>query len=104
MDARPGRFMILLIDFDRQEDRLDKVKAVVPVHLKDRVFVLGVWSEPEKLKAGLGRPDYESIGGALAEDCREGTDKNWSHDLLRHNASELARLRQHVRPILFPPA
>ncbi len=103
MDARPGRFMILLIDFDRQEDRLDKALAVIPSHLEDRVFVLGVWSEPEELKADLGRPGYESIGEAMAKDCREGTDAIWSHDLLRHNAREVGRLRQHVRPILFPP-
>jgi hypothetical protein len=104
MDANPGRYMVLLIDFDHQEDRLGEARAVIPTHLKDRVFVLGVWSEPEKLKADLGRPAYESIGEAMAKDCREGTDTIWSHDLLRHNAEELGRLRQHVRPILFPPA
>jgi hypothetical protein len=62
--------------------------------LKDRVFVLGVWSEPEALKANLG--SYETIGMAMAEDCREETDTIWGHDLLRHNASELDRLREHV--------
>ncbi len=36
-----------------------------------------------------------------AQDCREDTDTIWGHDLLRHNASELARLRHQVRPILF---
>ena len=41
MDRYPQRFMVLLIDFDRQKDRLDKAKAAVPGHLTERVFVLG---------------------------------------------------------------
>jgi predicted ATPase len=28
-------------------------------------------------------------------------DMTWGHELLRHNAGELARLREHVPPILF---
>lgn len=99
MDACPGRFMVLLIDFDGQEDRLDRARAVIPDHLKDRVFVLGAWTEPEALRAALG--DYETIGKALAKDCREGTDTTWEHNLLRHNASEIGRLRERVRRILF---
>ena len=92
--------MVLLIDFDGKEDRLEEAKAGIPGHLTDRVFVLGAWTEPEALKADLG--SYETIGLALAKDCREGTDTTWGHDLLRHNATELDRLRKHVRPILFP--
>ncbi len=57
-------------------------------------------TEPQGLKrAGLG--SYETIGLAMAKDCREDTDTIWRHDLLRHNANELLRLREHVRPILF---
>ncbi len=64
------------------------------------MFVLGVWSEPEDLRADLG--SYETIGLALARDCREETDQTWEHCLLQHNAAELMRLRESVRPILFP--
>jgi hypothetical protein len=67
--------------------------------LRDRVFILGARSEPEALKPDLG--SYETIGRALAKDCHEGTDATWGHDLLLHNAIEIDRLRQHVRPILF---
>jgi hypothetical protein len=56
-------------------------------------------TEPEELKATLG--SYETIGMALAQDCREGTD-TWGHALLKHNTAEIERLREHVRPILFP--
>jgi hypothetical protein len=43
----------------------------------------------------------EEMGSALARDCRDETNATWSHELLQHNANELARLREHVRPILF---
>ncbi|MGH9755263.1 MAG: hypothetical protein ACREA2_21000 [Blastocatellia bacterium] len=100
MKRYPKRYMVLLIDFDEREDRLDGAKQAIPDDLKDRVFVLGARKDPEGLRsAGLGSP--ETIGKALAKDCREETDKTWGHDLLRHNASELDRLREHVRPILF---
>jgi hypothetical protein len=101
MNSFPDRFMVLLIDFDGQQDRLDRAKAVIPDNLKDRVFVLGVWTEPEALKANFGRP-YEEIGRAIAEDCRQDTAATWDHELLRHSAGEIERMRQQVRPILFP--
>jgi hypothetical protein len=99
MDKYGSRFMVLLVDFDDREHRLDMVKAAIPERLKERVFVLGAWSEPEKLRQAIG--SYESIGLALAEDCHKDAEETWMHDLLRHNAGELERLREHVRPILF---
>ena len=100
MDANPNRFMVLLIDFDLDEERLSRAKERIPTHLIDRVFILGAWSEPEALRGDLG--SYETIGRKLATECREDTDATWAHDLLSHNVSELHRLREHVRPILFP--
>ena len=103
MDLYPHRFMVLLIDFDGESSRLEHVKAAVPGQLGGRVFVLGTWTEPEDLRrAKLG--SYENIGKKMARDCREecrDVDTIWDHDLLRHNASEIDRLREHVRPILF---
>lgn len=97
-----SRFMILLIDFDGDEGRLAKARARIPVGLTERVFILGALTEPEDLKtAGLG--SYETIGMAMARDCRDGTDRTWGHDLLRHNSNELNRVRQRLCPILFPP-
>jgi hypothetical protein len=100
MDRYPKRFMVLLIDFDSEDDRLNNAKTAIPEHLADRVFVLGIWSEPEALKSDLGT--YEKIGSGMAKDCREETDAIWGHDLLRHNSGELERLRKRVRSILFP--
>jgi hypothetical protein len=102
MERYPDRFMVLLIDLDGREERLATAKAAVPEHLADRVFILGAWTEPEALRqAHLG--SYETIGLAMAKDCREETDTIWGHALLRHNAGELDRLRRYVRPILFQP-
>ncbi len=100
MDRCGYRFMVLLIDFDRTEDRLEKTKARIPVHLTERVFILGALSEPQGLKADLG--SFETIGLKMAKDCHEESNTTWGHELLRHNASELDRLRRCVRPSLFP--
>lgn len=100
MERYPERFMVLLIDFDGEGDRLSNAKAAIPANLIERVFILGVWSEPEALKNDLGA-SYKDIGSAMANACREETDTTWGHDLLQHNSSELDRLREHVRPILF---
>jgi hypothetical protein len=101
MDRNSLTSMVLLIDFDGHPERLTKAQAEIPEQLAERVFILGVLTRPEALKqAGLG--SYEEIGLALAKDCREGTDTVWGHDLLRHNAIELDRLRSSVLPILFP--
>lgn len=99
MDRWHHRFMVLLIDFDGHEDRLQNARARIPARLAGRVFILGVLTEPEALKPVLG--SYEEIGSDMATDCRAGTNTTWGRDLLRHNASELDRLREQVRPILF---
>ena len=98
MNRYKGRHMILLIDFDGKEDRLARAKNSVPASLISRVFVLGVWSEPERL---TDLPSYEQIGAALANECRAGTGETWGHKLLRHNAGEIDRMRERVWPILF---
>jgi len=100
MRSNTNRFMVLLIDCDGLEDRLEQVRARIPSELADRVFVLGTLSEPEELKKALGK-SYESIGSELAKDCQDGSDDMWCHTLLIHNANEVLRLREHVHPILF---
>ncbi len=100
MERYSDRSMVLLLDFDGRRERLDEAKAMIPPGLVDRVFVLGALSEPEDLpRAGLG--SYETIGSNMARDCYEETASIWGHDLLRHNAYELLRLRERVRSILF---
>jgi hypothetical protein len=100
MDLYASRFMILLIDFDSDDERMENATNRIPARLRHRVFILGARPEPEDLtRAGLGSP--EAIGSAMAQDCRDQTETIWGHELLRHNAGELARLRGQVRQILF---
>ena len=100
MGLYADRFMILLIDFDGDAQRMKRAKSRIPEHLTDKVFGIGTMSEPEYLR-NTGFGDYEAIGSTMAQDCRDGTDRIWSHHLLRHNTSEFERLRQQVNPILF---
>jgi hypothetical protein len=100
MERCHHRFMILLIDFDSDPDRLQIAKARIPLGLTDRVFILGVWSEPERLRTNLNS-SYKDIGLSMADDCRQGTNEIWGKPLLQHNAGELERLRQHVVPMIL---
>ena len=94
-----NRHVVLLIDLDGHADRIGVVKARVPPDLADRVYVLGALTEPEEFRRSLG--PFEEIGMSLANDCQEGTDRTWGHELLRHNAAEVDRMRERVRGILF---
>jgi hypothetical protein len=83
------------------------VKNQIPSDLKDRVFVLGVLSEPEDLKGiknkfeTIGTGKLENIGETLAQDCADSTNEFWGHDLLKHNKAELDRMSLSVKPFLF---
>ena len=96
------RYVVLMIDFDNKPNRSDDVlgQLEIPAGCEDRVFVLGVQSEPEDLRTALHLP-LESIGTALAAECREGTITIWGHDLLRGNLGTLQLIRQSVCPFLF---
>jgi hypothetical protein len=51
MRVYENRLIVLLMDFDDHvDDRLQKVKEAIPNDLIDRVFVLGVRTEPEALR------------------------------------------------------
>jgi hypothetical protein len=97
----PDRLVVLLFDFDGEGDRRDEATRIIPEHLSDRVFVLGPWTNPEAVKRAHPGSTLETVGKALAQDCREGTDTAWRHELLRHNSAELVRLRERARAILF---
>ncbi len=102
MRQYPDRNIVLMMDFDRQvTERLERVQAVTPPELRDRVFVLGVLSEPEDLKANLKMMTFEAIGMSLFQDCADDTRRTWSHELLKHNEMEVDRLVSSVKPFLF---
>ncbi|NJL41272.1 MAG: hypothetical protein HC899_34565 [Leptolyngbyaceae cyanobacterium SM1_4_3] len=103
MRQYPNRWFVLLIDFDREEDRLDYIKQQIPDDVKDRVFVLGALSNPEELRSSLEK-SLEAIGESLSANCSDNTDGLWGHDLLRHNKTELERMISSVKPFLFNQA
>jgi hypothetical protein len=95
------RMIVLLMDFDEDcEDRLSYVKEQIPDDLENRVFVIGVLSEPEKLRSDL-RKNFEKIGETLANDCSDNTNQLWGHALLKHNKNELDRMIISIKPFLF---
>jgi hypothetical protein len=93
--------MILLVDFDGRANRLEEMGTCVPRGLQERVFALGCWTTPEALRRESGM-SWARIGTALAEECRTGQFDMWSHELLRHNSTELDRIPGDMRSILFP--
>ena len=96
-----NRMIVLVIDFDNEyENRFNYVKDQIPSYLRDRVFVLGTQSEPEKLKRAVGK-NFEDIGATLAKDCSDNTNILWNHDLLKHNKTEVDRMVLKVKPYLF---
>ena len=94
------RHVLALVDFDGDAGRRNEVLAVVPPDFHERVFVLGVWTNPEELKATLGVGSFEAIGEALANACVRDESGLWEHELLSHNHQELDRMRRRVRPFL----
>jgi hypothetical protein len=101
LNQNPNCHIVMLIDFDGKSDRRTHVDGHIPDGLRDRVFVVGVLSQPEKLKEdkNLG---FEKIGWELAEDCPSQPDGTWNHDLLKHNAVELGRMWKTLGAIIFP--
>jgi len=94
------QILVLLIDFDGRQDRLNNIRVQIPSELIDRVFILGVQSNPEQLKTSTHK-SFEAIGEALAQDCSENNNQLWQHPLLIHNQPELERMTQSVKPFLF---
>lgn len=96
----PEERLILIIDFDLCKDRLNYVKQKIPDLLQERVFVVGVLSNPEKLKTNLNK-SFEQIGEVLASHCSDNRSDLWDHELLKHNKIEVDRMIFCLKPFLF---
>jgi len=99
------RMVLLLIDFDQDKNRMEYIIRQIPIDLKERVFILGVWSESEKLKNCKNEvvQSFEKIGESLAQACINDDDELWQHELLKHNLKEIERMKPSVKPLLFSP-
>jgi hypothetical protein len=91
---------VLIIDFDNYNDRGSEIMSQVPEGVRDRVFVIGVLSNPEDLKRSLNK-NFEQIGSQIAEGCKDSSIDFWQHDLLVHNIEEIRRLSGAFRDIFF---
>lgn len=75
LTRHPNRIMVLLIDCDGDADRRRVAKTSIPPTLTERVFILGVLTEPEQLKPDLGsyeRSVLHSQAIAATEQTRPG--------------------------------
>lgn len=98
----PARRLVLMMDFDGDEERLSYAKGHVPDDVRERVFILGARKEPQDIKRAMPNiGTLEAIGNAQAEDCRTNTRTHWNNHELACNIGELKRLNELVRPWLF---
>jgi hypothetical protein len=86
-----GRSIVLIVDSDGKPDRISTIKEGIPEDIASRVFVIGCFDEPEKMRTDLG--SFETIGRTMAKECIEGIDSIWKSDHLRHNSGEMNRLK-----------
>jgi hypothetical protein len=101
MNRYPNRRVLLLIDFDNKySDRIALAHEKIPDVCEDRVFVLGVATEPENLKRRMNI-SFEEIGRTLTKNCPQELNDTWNTELLAHNESELKRMIDDVKSFLF---
>ena len=91
--------ILLIIDFDEYLTRRKKIREEIPEDIRNRIYILGSFSQPEDLKKEFG--PYENIGRLLSEECLEEKWKIWESQNLKNNQSELTRLNKDVRPFVF---
>ena len=107
MHSQPDKvaYIVLLIDFDEEyEKRYAQILQAIPEELKEQVFVIGVWDEPQDLREDLMlKKSFEEIGSSLADDCHHNTTAMWDHPHLKHNEPERIRLMKAAKSILFDP-
>lgn len=111
MQRNTNIHLIVLIDMDKknapnidiEETRRLDFQKILPSNLQARVAILGAWKDPESLTRNTNR-SREEIGMQLASDCYDGTRSLWEHEDLRHNLSELDRIGDQLRKILFSDA
>ena len=90
----------LIVDFDGKRERGSEIKQLVGEGVRDRVFVIGVLTEPEKLRNATGIK-FEQLGRQIAEGCKDSSIDFWQHDLLVHNIEEIRLLSGAIRDIFF---
>jgi hypothetical protein len=77
-----SRRVVVLIDLDKQDSRINEVKEKIPLEYADRIFVIGWSGKIENLKAFLNcsGKGFERLGEKLARDCLAGCCGAWESE------------------------
>jgi hypothetical protein len=89
-----------VIDCDEDTERIPSELAKFPDELRDRIFLLGPFDEPEAFKKALNK-QFQVIGELLANECYSGEFEIWNHEHLAHIANEIQRANGRLNPVLF---
>ncbi len=98
-------FLLILIDSDKRDGRIKEIRNEIPDIIKDRVFVIGCFSEPEVLKQQAHeaikeakmKVSSEAVGKVLFQHCKDNPPNNlWGLNELNHNSDEILRLKQNT--------
>ena len=100
MQTLPHRYVILVIDFDKDTERLEHIKNQIDPSILARVFILGAFLEAEDLRRNVGE-NLETIGQLLAQDCQNQTMNIWGNALFKPLQDEIERARMTLRPLIF---
>ena len=63
--------------------------------------MLNMTVETTRIIHDTNQKTFETIGETLANNCADNTHDLWNHDLLKHNETELERMRVIIKPFLF---
>jgi hypothetical protein len=76
------RRVVILIDLDKQNSRIDEVKEMIPPKYVDKIFVIGWSGKIENLKSSLAcsGKGFEKLGEKLAQDCLAGCRGAWESE------------------------
>lgn len=101
-------FLLILIDSDRDPNRISQIISKIPNDLKERIFVMGCFNEPEILKQQShiaikqmdkkAKISNENVGKVLFQHCKDNPENNlWYSDELKHNLTEIERLKENTK-------
>ncbi|MDR2019270.1 MAG: hypothetical protein LBQ14_00715 [Treponema sp.] len=76
------RRVVVLIDLDKQNCRINEIRKKIPPQYADKIFVIGWSGKIENLKSALAcsGKGFEKLGEKLAQDCLAGCRGAWESE------------------------
>lgn len=100
LKQNPNAHVLGIIDCDNDGERIKKLLDDFPSDVQDRIFLLGVFDDPQQFKISVQKP-FETIGETLAEECFTEELHLWHHTHLQHISTEIERAKRCLKPIVF---